>query len=178
MKKLIFSLDFETLILVAVWKHPFIFQGSFNITNSQDSSNLLLFFRCECYLEDKMDILDIEFSPYDYKFTHLYSEQSEIHLANVDDDLEQALYLLKFSLKETLKKMIMNPKQYLTQIDEIAMSAISQQIKDHMIHQEHKKMDNDDIGFAVSISFTPTENIGKKAALTLLKINKYREQYH
>jgi hypothetical protein len=171
MKKKHFSLNIETLVLVAIWDHPFIFQGSFTITNTINNSNQLLLFRCTCGLKDKMDILDIEFSPYDYMFTYLYDGAVEV-LANANDDLEHALYLLKYSLKETLQKMIINPNQRLTHFDEIAMSSIAQQIKKHMIYHGQKRMDDNNIGFSVSISFTPTEKIGKKAALTLLKINK------
>ncbi len=101
MKKKNFSINIETLVLVAVWNRPFIFQGSFSITNTRNHSIQLIFFRCECKLEDKMDVFDIEFSPDDYSFTHLYDSQSEIDITNTTDDLEQYLYLLKYSLKET-----------------------------------------------------------------------------
>jgi hypothetical protein len=175
MKKNKLSLNIETLVLAAIWDHPFIFQGSFTITHTKSHANQLLFFRCECCLESKMDIFDIAFSPYDYTFTHLYDGKSEIHLANTDDDLEQALYLLKYSLSETLKKMIPNTNQRLVQMDEIAMSSIAQQIKDHMICHGQKKMDNDNVGFAVSILFTPTESMGRRAARALLMISKSSE---
>jgi len=166
------SLNIETLILVAIWDYPFIFQGSFAITNTLNNSIQLLLFRCECNLKDKMDILDVEFSPHDYQFTHLYDGPFEIPLKNANDELEQALYLLKYSLKETLQKMISNPIHNLIHIDEVAMSSIAKQIKDHIIHHGQKKFDNENIGFSVSISFTPTEKFGKKSALALLKINK------
>lgn len=166
------SLNIETLVLVAVWNSPFVFQGGFNIANAQDNSKKLLFFRCECHLENKMDLLDVDFSSHDYTFTHLQSDQSAICLENNNDELEQALYLLKYALKETLKKMIINPKQHLIQIDTVAMSSIFQQIKDHIDCHGQKNIDYDDIGFAVSIDFTPTENVGRNAALTLLGINK------
>jgi hypothetical protein len=175
MKKNKFSLNIETLVLVAIWNNPFIFQGSFSITNTKNDSIQLLFFRCECSLNNKMDILDSKFSPYDYKVTHLYDSQSRIHLSNINDDIEQALYLLKYALKETLQKMLSKPNHYLIHIDEIAMSSIEQQITDHLLHHREKRIDNDNIGFAVSIIFTPTESVGKKAALTLLKLNTFSQ---
>lgn len=168
MKKKIVSLNIETLILVAIWNHPFVFQGSFKITNSHDDTHQLLFFRCQSELKDKKDILEMEYSPFDYQFTHLYSEKSEIPLTNVDDNLENALYILKYSLKEALQKLITSPKNYFTHIDEIVMSSMARQIKQYMICHGQEKIDNEEIGFAVSISFTPTESISKMASETLI----------
>ena len=71
--------------------------------------------------------------------------------------------------------MITNPKQDLTCADEIAMISIVEQVKMHIITHGKKIMTNDNIGFAVSISFKPTESVGQRAAMTLLKINRYCE---
>ena len=160
---------------MAIWHQPFIFQGSFSITDTRNNTNQLLFFRCECTLKNKMDILDADFSPDDYKFTHLYDMQAEIQLENPDNNLDQALYLLKYCFKKTLEKMVSDPNQHLTHIDEIAMSSITKLIQGHMIYHDENKINDDNIGFAVSITFTPTEIIGKKSAMALLKINKYRK---
>ncbi len=168
MKKNIFSLNIETLILVAIWNHPFVFQGSFKITNTHDDTHQLLFFRCESELNDKNDILEMEYSPFDYQFTHLYSEKSAIPLTKMDDNLENALYILKYSLKETLQKLITHPKNYFTQIDEIAMSSMTRQIKQYLICRGQEKMNSEEIGFAISISFTPTESVSNMAAETLI----------
>ncbi len=42
MKKDTVSLNIETLVLVAIWDHPFVFQGSFTITNTTNNINQLL----------------------------------------------------------------------------------------------------------------------------------------
>ena len=81
MKENNIELNIETLVLVAIWENPFIFQGSFAITNKGDYSKKSLVFRCECDLEDKIDIVEMDFSPINYKFTHLYNVQSEIVLS-------------------------------------------------------------------------------------------------
>ena len=165
------NLSIETLVLVAAWSTPSIFQGSFTITNKQDQSTQLLFFRCECRLTDETDILDIDFSPNDYQFTHLYSGQSAIHLESIGTEVEQALYLLKYALNATLEQMITNSKQYLTYVDEVAMSSMSNQIAEHMANLGQREVEGD-LGFSVSIDFNPTEKLGETAALTLLRINR------
>lgn len=172
MKNNTVNLNIETLVLVAIWTTPFVFQGSFTITNLLTNSTQLLFFRCECNFKDKMDILNIDFSPHDYQFTHLSSEQSQIDLTTIYSNLENALYILKYALAQALQKMIINPKHFLSQIDEIASASISKQIKHYWLAKVQNKMD-DDIGFAVSINFSPDNHLGKTAALALLKINNY-----
>lgn len=167
------SLNIETMILVAVWENPFVFQGSFNVTNKHDNTKKLLFFRCECYLKNKADIQN-EFLSHDYKFTHLYNEKYAISLSS-ENELEQALYLLKYALKSTLEKLINNPKQHLIYVDEVAMSRIANQAKDYMINKK-KDINDNDIGFAVSIDFVPNENSGKMAASALLKICDFRKK--
>ncbi len=153
------------MILVAVWKNPFVFQGSFNVKNKQDDTNELLFFRCECYSKNK-DAIQNEFSPHDYKFTHLHNEKSEIPLTD-GEKVEQALYLLKYALKSALEKLINNPRQHQLYVDEVAMSYISNQAKDYMINGQ--EIADNDVGFAVSIDFIPKENSGKMAASALLE---------
>jgi hypothetical protein len=162
-------LNIETFILVAIWEKPFVFQGSFNITNKQDNSKRILFFRCECYLEDQMSLHE-EFSPDDYQFTHLYTSQSPVLMERVDSEKEQALYILKYAFKATLEQMITRTTPYFTYIDEIAMSRMSEQIEQYIKCDKQKNIDDDHIGFAVSIDFTPHENTGKMAAATLWKL--------
>src|SRR5688572_9738204 len=123
------EINIETLVLVAIWEKPSIFQGSFTITNKSDHSKKVLVFRCECDLEDKMDIINRDFSPIHYRFTHLYNTQSEISLTNIHYELELAVYLLKYALNETLKKIISHPKQHVVHMDDIALASISQQME-------------------------------------------------
>lgn len=176
-KEEIFILTIETFILVTVWKNPFVFQGSFTITNQQNNTKKVLVFRCECYFNDKNDIQK-DFSPSDYKFSSLYNEYSPLYLEDEDNDDEhsQALYLLKYALKATLEQLIARQSQYFTYLDEIASSSISKEIKNYM-DIENKKNIDDHIGFAVSIDFKPIDNEGKTAAYALLNIDKYMNPY-
>jgi hypothetical protein len=164
------EINIETLVLVAIWEKPFIFQGSFTITNKGDYSKRLLIFRCKCDLEDKMVIMNTEFSPINYHFSHLYNIQSEISLINIDYELELALYLLKFVLNETLKKIITHPEQHTIHIDDIASASISRQMENYLFYRQEKNLRDSDIGFAVAIDFTPAEESGKIAAITLLEL--------
>lgn len=168
------SLEIETLVLVAVWEKPFVFQGRFSITHQKTNTKVFLLFRCECYLESKSDIHD-SFFPDDYHFTHLYTDRSEIYLNEIDDQLEHALYLLKYALNTTLQKMIIDTKQLFTYVDEVAMSSIIKQIENYTSVSAAYKIDDANIGFAVSINFTPSESIGKMAASALLGIHLYCE---
>ncbi len=168
MKKNNIELNIETLVLVAILEKPFIFQGSFTITNKGDYSKRLLVFRCECDLEDKKVIMEMDFSPINYQFTHLYNVQSEIALSDIDYELELALYLLKYALNETLKKIITHPKQHAIHIDDIALASISRQMETYLFYRQEKNLGDSDIGFSVMIDFTPTEEIGRKSALALL----------
>jgi len=168
MKENNIALNIETLVLVAIWEKPFIFQGSFTITSKGNNSKKLLVFRCECDLEDKEVIMEVDFSPINYKFTHLYNIQSEIALSNIDYELELALYLLKYALNETLKKIITHPKQHAVHMDDIALASISRQMETYLFYRQEKNLGNSDIGFAVAIDFTPTEEQGRKAALALI----------
>lgn len=161
------SLNIETLILVAVWKTPFIFQGCFNVTNRHDNSRHLLFFRCECYLKNKADFQN-EFSPQDYQFTHLYNEKSAISLDS-GHEFEQALYLLKYALKAALEMLVNDPKHYLVHVDEVASSSLANQARDYMLNKKQDLVDKA-LGFAVSIDFIATENSSKIAAYGLLKL--------
>lgn len=171
MKKNVLRLSIETLVLVAVWETPFVFQGCFTITNKQKRSKQTLFFRCECRVNEKMNILDPDFCPTDYQFTHLFSKQAAIPLDIAKNEMGDALYLLKYALKATLEKVITNPKQDFTYIDEVAMSRIVREIEVHLVSQTQGDIQAD-LGFAVSIDFTPTEMSGEKAALALLRIDK------
>lgn len=129
-------------------------------------------------MQDKQAIRNY-FSPDDYKFTHLYSDQQSIHLD--DAKLDHALYLLKYALRATLDQLLSRSTQYFTYTDEISTASISKQIKDYVDINDQKKVD-DHIGFAVLIEFDPVDNQGKTAALTLLnigeKVNKHKGNLH
>lgn len=173
------SINIETLVLIAVWNHPFIFQGYFKITEINGQSNQVLLFRCEYVKSSCMDVIDNEFSPYDYTFTHLYNESKLINLDALSHHNEYAIYLLKYSLHTTLLKMIQNTKQYLVSMDEVAMQSIVELIKPRFSQAALCTQNNNDIGFAVAMDFSPTEEMGQSAALSLLgKINSGHRGLH
>lgn len=173
------NINIETLVLVAVWNHPFIFQGYFTITEINGQNNQVLMFRCEYVKFNCMDVIDSEFSPYDYAFTHLHNESELINLDSLDHHNKYAIYLLKYSLHTTLLKMIQNTKQYLVSMDEIAMQSIIAQIKTRFSEKALCTRNDNDIGFAVAMDFFPTEETGQAAALGLLgKINGERTGLH
>jgi len=167
MKKLT-ALNIETLVLVAVWNPPFIFQGFFKITELHGENSVLFFFRCQSNHREQMDILHHDFSPYDYELTHLYSELNLIPLDMLDDAQEQALYLLKYALHKTLEEMISSRKLHFASIDDVAMQAMIKKIKP-FLNGEIALPDDEHIGFAVAMDFCPIEQAGHLAALTLLR---------
>ena len=161
-------INVETLILVAVWESPFVFQGSFKIIDKSRHTERFIFYRCECNKFAKTDILEEEFSPYDYQFTHLYrvaSDHSQIEF--MGQLIDDALYLLKYALYTSLTQMIRSSKQYFTYIDEVALLAISKKIGG--VLQEGLDIQEDqELGFAVSMDFNPSEPLGQAAASALL----------
>jgi hypothetical protein len=157
-------ISIETLVLVAVWKNPFVFQGCFKIIDQSRDTKKYIFFRCECNLSEKVDVIDQDFSPYDYQFTHLYNESELIQL----DTQEHALYLLKYALRTTLVEMITNQRHYLVSIDDIAMQSIIKQIQPVLNQTIPWSQEDTGIGFAVSMDFCPEEEMGQAAVLDLL----------
>ena len=158
------NISIETLVLVAVWERPFVFQGCFKIVARHREIKKFIFFRCECNLMEKMDVNDQGFSPDDYQFTHLYNEFELVHLAMN----EHALYLLKYALRTTLSKMITNLTHYFVSIDDVAMQSIVKQIQPVLNQASLWSEDDNGIGFAVAMDFCPEETMGQAAVLGLL----------
>ncbi|PJE10767.1 MAG: hypothetical protein CK430_09740 [Legionella sp.] len=65
-------------MLGAVWETPFIFQGCFKVTELKRKKNCFFYFRCQASNVQQSDILNYDFSPEQYVFTHLYNETGEI----------------------------------------------------------------------------------------------------
>lgn len=162
------SINIETLILVAVWEKPFVFQGCFKLTDKSKHKQRLLFFRCECDKTDKKELIEQAFSAYEYQFSHLYDGAQPIRLSERSKTDEHALYLLKYALHITLQKMLTSNKQYLLSIDEVALQAITKQIEP-ILHQRSWSTEENDLGFAVTMDFNPYEESGQKAVLFLLE---------
>jgi hypothetical protein len=161
-------INVETLILVAVWESPFVFQGSFKIIDKSRHTERFIFYRCECNKLAKTDILKEDFSPYDYQFTHLYrvaSDHSQIEF--MGQLIDDALYLLKYALYTSLTQMIRSTKHYFTYIDEVALLAISKKVGG-VLQKGLDIQEDQDLGFAVSMDFNPSESLGQAAASALL----------
>ncbi|HVT62129.1 MAG TPA: hypothetical protein VHD33_01415 [Legionellaceae bacterium] len=167
-KKKFTGINVETLVLVAVWETPFIFQGCFKITALQGKNTVLFFFRCHARHVQQSDILNHDFSPELYEFTHLYNEAGLIQLSNLEPAQEDALYLLKYALHITLGEMLTNRKTHFTSLGDIAMQALIDKVRP-ILNRELTLPEEDHIGFAVAMDFRPEEEIALSAALTLLR---------
>jgi hypothetical protein len=162
------DLNIETLILVAVWECPFIFQGCFKITQLHKDHTIILFFRCQSIHEQQMDILHEDFSPEEYEFTHLYNDSGRIIPNGQNQTHEDAVYLLKYALYVSLKEMLVNRKLHFTSIDDMAMQAMINRIRP-ILNKELVLPEEEHIGFAVAMDFCPQEEMGNAAALTLCR---------
>lgn len=176
MSKLI-SLNVETLVLVAIWENPSIFQGCIKITTPHKDKEVLYFFRCESNHSEQNDILNNDFSSDDYKFTHLYNELGFIPLSVTDPTKEYALNMMKYALHVTLIEMISNRKVHFTSIDDIAMQAMINKITP-ILNKELTLPEDDHIGFAVTMDFSPQEEMGYLAVQALLNKLENQEQPH
>lgn len=171
------QLNIETLVLVAVWEKPFIFQGCIKITELDEHYKVLYFFRCESHHTEQQDILHKHFSSNDYQLTHLYNESGLVSLNSLTPTKEYALDMMKYALHVTLKEMLSNRKIHFTSIDDIAMQAMINKIKP-ILNNECAIPEEEHIGFAVAMDFSPQEEMGQLAALALLKQLESPEQSH
>ncbi|HHT9888306.1 TPA: hypothetical protein ACT9KI_000447, partial [Legionella pneumophila] len=161
------SINIETLVLVAAWKFPFVFQGSFKILDRDSYNEHFIFYRCEYTKAHQTDILEDEFSPLDYQFTYLYAGSIK-YLDNILNQLsENAIYLLQYALHLTLSKMLTSKRPSDIYIDEIALNFLTERIKQKF--DEGKNFEGEaDIGFAVAMDFNPQEQTALAAARNLL----------
>ena len=112
-----------------------------------------------------------------YEFTHLYNELGFIQLSGIDPTKEYALDMMKYALHVTLREMISNRKVHFTSIDDIAMQAMINKIKP-ILNKELTLPEDDHIGFAVAIDFSPQEEMGHLAVQALLNKLENQEQSH
>jgi hypothetical protein len=168
-EKKITGINVETLVLVAVWDNPFIFQGCIKITELQKNNEVLYFFRCQSKHKNQNDILTNNFYSNDYEYSHLYHETGFIQLNSIDTIKEYALDMLKYALHVTLREMISSRKIHFTSIDDLAMQAMINKIKP-LLNKELMQLPEDEhIGFAVAMDFSPQEKMGHLAAFALLQ---------
>ena len=162
------DLNVETLVLVAVWEKPFVFQGCFKITELNGQNRVLFFFRCQSSHVEQINILHNDFSAHDYEFTHLYNELGLIQLNTLNQTQKYALYILKYALHTTLREMMLSRKQHFTSIDNIAMQAMINKITPILNRVSNFPEEEDHIGFAVAMDFCPKEEQGLLAVSALL----------
>lgn len=168
------GINVETLVLVAVWEAPFIFQGCFKITELQGNNTAFFFFRCQADHVQQSDILHNDFLSEQYEFTHLYNEEGLIQLSNLYQAQEDALYLLKYALHVTLGEMLSSRKKHFNSMDDIAMQALIDKVRP-ILNRELTLPEDDHIGFAVAMDFRSEEEIALLAALVLLGKLKNKE---
>ena len=167
------KLNIETLVLVAVWEKPFIFQGCFKVKELHGESEVLFFFRCQSSHIKQIDILHYDFSPHDYEFTHLYNELGLIQLKELNNAQEDALYALKYALHITLGEMLSSRAMHFTSIDDMAMQAMIHKITP-ILNGALMLPEESHIGFAVAMDFCPKGEAGQLAVLELL--NRLKNQ--
>ena len=164
------GMQVETLVLVAVWERPFIFQGCFQLQDLDSSENkVCFFFRCESSYQQQNDLFEETFLAQAYEFTLLYDENGVKILDKLQGLQESASYLLKYALHVTLKEMLSNQKLHFTSIDDVALQAIISKVEP-ILKREAPLPEEEHIGFAVAMDFCPTEERGRAAALALLDL--------
>ncbi|HHL3492280.1 TPA: hypothetical protein ACQ53F_001102 [Legionella pneumophila] len=161
------SINVETLVLVAVWKFPFVFQGSFKIFDRDNNKEYLILYRCEYTKAYQTDILEDEFFPLDYQFTYLYAGSVKLDDNILNQLSENAMYLLRYALHLTLSKMLTNKRQNNIYIDEIALNSLTECIKQKFDEGKNFEIEAD-IGFAVAMDFNPQEQTALEAVRNLL----------
>nr|HAT8713884.1 hypothetical protein [Legionella jordanis] len=158
----------ETLILVAIWDIPSIFQGCFHLATASQEKQSLVFFRCECALGEAA-ILDDDFSEEYYQFTQLYRDKQQLDLAYWRQEKPDSLYILKYALHLSLQQMLRHNNWNLKYTDEIALSRIEQSIET-ILHAESFLKAAEHLGFAVAIPFIAHENNSQQAIDALLTL--------
>lgn len=166
-KKNFKGINVETLVLVAIWETPFIFQGCFKITELNKEREILFFFRCKSSSISQTEILNHDFLPEQYEFTHLYNNSGLIKLNHLNSAQEDAIYLLKYALHVTIVEMLANRKLHFTSIDDIAMQALIDKVTPLLSHKLTMP-EEEHIGFAVAMDYCPKDDESILAALTLL----------
>ncbi|KTD59580.1 hypothetical protein Lsan_2171 [Legionella santicrucis] len=163
-------INIETLILVAIWEEPSIFQGCFKISTLQSKYEEYFFFRCELSNSMSIDFPVHEFYPDDYYFTHFYCKEEKLGLDNGSESIEYALYILKYALYITIKEMLSHrtQKHQFLYMDDIVLESLIQKIKPILNQNSLWSESMKEIGFAVAMDFCPQEEMAEIAVQTLL----------
>ena len=161
------AITIETLVLVAAWNNPAVFQGVFKITRQEGDEKGLFFFRCESFCT-KPDLLEDDFSHACYEFTHLYHDPDAVSLDRLDEVEDYALYMLKYALHRTLQEMLRDRKQQIMSIDDAAVQALISKIQPMLNRVLPLPGPDDHTGFAVAMDFHPKEALAELAVKALL----------
>jgi hypothetical protein len=168
------QVNIETLVLVAVWSQPALFQGCFKISPVDPlRAPIFLFFRCEYENKNKKSYVEDNFSPDEYDFSHLYNETHLIPLERKSEGMDYAEYVLKYALYKTLLEMRANQKQRFISIDDEAMKAIIKKVEPMLQRDGVWEIPEEHIGFAVAMDFHPQEEMGQLAVKTLFNLGAY-----
>lgn len=163
------DINIETLVLVTVWREPAVFQGCFKISDKHSTRKRYLFFRCESQIGDQLSMAEKDFSPDDYRWTSLFEETTKAEWDVQDETKEYAYYVLKYALYTTLRTMMHNRKYDFMSMDEVAMQAMLEQVKPMLQHSDASwSQAYPDLGFAVAMDFSPSEEMSEQAAVVLL----------
>lgn len=162
----------ETLILVADWKKPALFQGRFTLfDNERPSIKKVYFFSALNELIANKHEEEEGIQPMDYRFRELMTFNGENVL---DTQLHQLrgdmLYILKYALSQSVQLMRKNRTNDQVSFDEVAIEQLSEMMM--TTYQPSKNTSKiEDVGFEVSIDFSPSEPRGEAAINLLLGQN-------
>lgn len=160
-------LKIETLILVAVWDNPYLFQGLFSITDANCTVNKQYLFSSQCNTEccnnqrydakaDELDFVKL----YELDNDSLITPQRLVHS-------DSALYVLKYALNETIKLLAQKPDNQPVYLDTHAFKQLNFQLFQSAQCGDASHLPQD-IGFAATIDFSPSDPDGIRATKMLL----------
>ena len=149
----------ETLLIVAIRKEKSVFQGMWSVTPEGSDMKRYYFFRCEA--EESFE------SPSDIEISELYSfGPNGLNNAHSGITQEDALYLLKYALFETIFLMDTTPKKKIFSTDQDLGEMVERLVPE--FNKEQLLSLPDEIGFATAIDFKPDDDIGIHAARLLV----------
>lgn len=171
MKAIVEPINIETMVLVALWNNPAIFQGVFKISAQFGAQEaVFLFFRCEYKTGQEQHAVAEAFEVNDYQFSHLYNETQPVYLDKSKEGADYAEYVLKYALHKTLLEMRLSQKRRFAAIDDKAMQAIIKRVEPMLQQEGAWALADEDIGFSVAMDFYPQEMMGQLAVKTLMSL--------
>lgn len=156
----------ETLLLVAIWETPFIFQGVFTITCESDANLKQAYvFRAQCLMASFDEILSEEFSSQDYDFTYLADLNTRFNLGEIAT--AETMEALTYALHITLQTMLKRNNPHLI-ADELAKEKLYSTVLKILQSTNEATALPAHIGFAVSVPFRASTPAAKSIMQQLL----------